>query len=215
MKTKILLFALFVTFILFAGCVEEPSNSNTGEENDTDGNENNNQTITPGWYLKEIIDYSDPDTSSSASQYGITYARGNVTTNHYSADGQYELTVKTTWEAPEEYIAEEEEISIELTKEVIVLELLLLGYADQSSICIDNSSIEPGFATISKYCFSNETYGEILSVGQGDTPDTIKTATFIGTAPGPDGPYGEQFGLILTITNGPTYGIKYIYEWRE
>lgn len=213
MKIKFIILILLVACFLFTGCIEEPGNTNNGEENDnTDGND---QTITAGWYLKEIVDYGDPDTSSSAAQYGITYARGNVTTNHYSPDRKYELTVRTTWTAPPEYISEEGEISVDITKEVIILELLQLGYVDQSSLCIDNYTIEPGFATSSKYCLTDETYDDSLSVGQGDTPDTIKNATFTGTSPGSDGPYGQQFGLILTITNGPTYGIKYIYEWKE
>jgi len=210
---------LSVACLLFAGCIEEPANTNDGEGNDNGENNDNpkddDQQITAGWYLKEIIDYGDPDTSSSASQYGITYARGNVTTNHYSADGKYELTARTTWNAPPEYIAEEDEISMDVSKEVIVLELLLLGYYDSTTISIDNYTIEPGFASASKYYFTDSTYGDTLSVGQGDTPDTIKTAIFNGTAPKSDGPYGQQFGLILTIQNGPTYGIKYIYEWRE
>jgi len=222
MKAKIILLMLLVAFLLSAGCIEEPAPSNNGGANDdTNGGNNNDnegdddQTITAGWYLKEIVDYGDPDTSSSASQYGITYARGDVTTNHYSADGKYELTVRTTWTAPPEYIAEEEEISIQVTKEVIILELLLLGYYDSTTISIDNYTIEPGFATSSKYIFTDATYGDTLSVGQGDTPDTIKTATFTGPAPKSDGPYDQQFGLIVIIANGPTYGIKYIYEWRE
>ena len=209
---------LLVACLLFAGCVEEPGNSNNEEQNDNNGNDDNkdntddDQSITAGWYLKEIVDYNDP---GSNSQYGIEYTRGNVTTNHYSADGKYELSARTIWTAPPEYLAEEDEISIDVTKEVIVLELLLLGYYDSTTISIDNYTIEPGFATASKYIFTDATYGNTLSVGQGDMPDTIKTATFNGTTPKSDGPYGEQFGLTLIIANGPSYGTKYIYEWRE
>ena len=214
-----MILSLLVACLLLSGCVEETGNTNNGEQNDNDGNDHNtgntgddDQSVLAGWYLKEIVDYGDP---GSNSQYGITYTRGNVTTNHYSADGKYELTVRTNWNAPPEYIAEEGEISIDVTKEVIVLELLLLGYYDSTTISIDNYTIEPGFATASKYLFIDATYGDTLSVGQGDTPDTIKTATFNGTAPKIDGPYGDQFGLTLIIANGPSYGIKYIYEWRE
>jgi len=213
MKTKIIITMLVIFVFILAGCIE---NTNNGGENDNTGNGDNNgdgdQQITAGWYLKEIVDYDDPGTNN---QYGITYSRGNVTTNHYSADGNYELTVKTTWNAPPEYIAEEGDISIDVTKEAIVLNLLLLGYVDESYVKIDNSSIEPGFATASKYYLTDATYGDTLGVGQGDTPDTVKTATFTGKAPKSDGPFNGEFGLTFGITNGPSYGTKYIYEWRE
>ena len=214
MKIKIISVLVLICFLLFAGCTEEVKDDATNDDgnNDNGNNDNGDTTVTAGWYLKETVDYDDPGENS---QYGITYSRGEVTTNHYSADGNYELTVKTTWSSPPEYIAEEGDISIDVTKEAIVLELLLLGYVDESYVKIDDSTIEPGFATASRYFLIDATYGDTLGVGQGDTPDTVKTATFTGKAPKSDGPFDGEFGLTFGISNGPSYGTKYIYEWRE
>ena len=203
---------LVIFVLLLSGCTENNNADNGPNSGNNNTDDDGDSTITTGWYLKEIVDYDDPGTNN---QYGITYSRGNVTTNHYSADGNYELTVRTTWNAPPEYIDEEGDISIDVTKEAIVLELLLLGYVDQSYVEIDNSSIEPGFATASRYFLTDATYGDTLGVGQGDTPDTVKTATFTGAAPKSDGPFDGEFGLTFGISNGPSYGTKYIYEWRE
>jgi len=212
MKIKLIILSIMICFLLIAGCTE-PNNveDNTGNNND---NSDNNDTVTAGWYLKEIVDYDEPNAVDSAAQYGITYSRGNVTTNHYSADGNYELTVRTTWNAPPDYIAEEGDISIDITKEAIVLELSLLGYYDESYVKIDNST-EPGFKTASGFYLNDATYGDNFAVGQGDTPDTVKTATFTGNAPKSDSPFDGMFELTLGISNGPSYGTKYVYEWKE
>jgi len=214
MKIKIIAVLAIICLLLLAGCTTKDEDGDKTNGNDANDNSDDN-TQPAGWYLKEIVDFGDPYTGSSASQYGITYSRGNVSTNHYSADGVYELSVRTLWTAPPEYLAEEEAFSVEVTKQTLVLNLLLLGYYDTTTVSIDNYTIEPGFATVSKYLLTDNTHGDTLSLGQGDTPDTIKTAIFNGTAPKIDGPYGTQFGLILTIQNGIMYGIKYIYEWRE
>jgi hypothetical protein len=211
MKIKIVIMSIIICILLLAGCTETNTDEGTNGENNNNDNSNNDK-VAAGWYLKDIVDYDD---TGDNSKYGITYTRGNVTTNHYSADGNYELTVRTTWNAPSEYIAEEGDISIDVTKEAIVLNLLLLGYVDESYVKIDNSSIEPGFATASKYYLTDATYDDTIGVGQGDTPDTVKTATFIGKAPKSDGPFDGEFGLTFGISNGPSYGTKYIYEWRE
>jgi len=208
MKIKIIAFLAIICLLLLAGCTTKDKDDAT---NDDDNNDNGDATVTAGWYLKEIVDYND---TGENPQYGITYSRGNVTTNHYSADGNYELTVKTTWNAPPDYFAEEGEISIDITKEAIVLELLLLGYYDESYVKIDNST-EPGFITASGFYLNDATYGDDFAVGQGDTPDTVKTATFTGNAPKYDGPFDGMFELTLGISNGLSYGTKYIYEWRE
>jgi hypothetical protein len=212
MKIKIIIISILICLVLLTGCINQ---DNQNGDNNANDNSNDDNIVTAGWYLKEIVDYDEPYTGDSAAQYGITYSRGNVTTNHYSADGLYELTVRTIWDAPPEYFGAEEQISIPVTKEVIVLNLLLLGYYDITAITIDDSGVEPGVGTESAYDFTDATHGKELIVGQGDTPDTVKTATFVGNAPKSDGPYGEQFGLIIKIQNQESYGIKYIYEWRE
>ena len=214
MKIKIVIISILICLVLLTGCINQ-DNQNANNNNNGNNNDNGDNTVTAGWYLKEIVDYGDPYTGSTASQYGITYSRGNVSTNHYSADGVYELSVRTLWTAPPEYLASEEEFSVEVTKKALVLNLLLLGYYDTTTVSIDNYTIEPGFATVSKYLLTDNTHGDTLSLGQGDTPDSVKTAIFNGTAPKIDNPYGTQFGLILSIQNGIMYGIKYIYEWKE
>jgi len=214
MKVKIMMISIMVCLVLLTGCINQDNQNGDNNANDNSNNDDNN-TLIAGWYLKEIVDYDDPYNGSSASQYGITYSRGNVSTNHYSADKIYELSVRTNWEAPPDYMAAEEEFSVEVTKKALVLNLQLLGYYDTTTVYIDNNTIEPGFATVSKYSLTDNTHGATLSLGQGDTPDTTKTAIFNGTAPKLDNPYGNKFGLIITIQNGIMYGTKYIYEWRE
>jgi len=220
MKIKFMILVLLVACLLFAGCVEEPANSNNGEENDNtengdnnDNAENDNQTVTAGWYLKEIVDYDDKDPNTI--QYDVQYTRGDITTTHNTTNGQYFLKVRSTWTAPPEYIEEEGEFSITVVKEVLSLYLLQLGYLDTTGIHTDGADIDIGFGTASILHFSDETYGTSFSAGLGDAEGDIKQATFTGPAPIKDGPYGNEFGLTISFQNGPSYGTKYIYEWRE
>ena len=77
MKAKFMLLVLLVGFLLFVGCIEEPGPSNNGGANDnSNGGDNNDntsdddQTVTAGWYLKEIIDYDEKD--ENTVQYDVT-----------------------------------------------------------------------------------------------------------------------------------------------
>ena len=99
MKIKIIAVLAIICLLLLAGCTTKDEDGDKTNGNDANDNSDDN-TQPAGWYLKEIVDYGDPYTGSSASQYGLTYSRGNVTTNHYSADGVYELSVRTLWTAP-------------------------------------------------------------------------------------------------------------------
>lgn len=211
MKEKIIIVLMLICFLLVAGCTT--NNTDNGDnENNTD-NGDNSTPVTAGWYLKEIIDYDDKDPNKV--QYDIQYTRGNITTTHNTTDGQYFLTVRTTWTAPPEYIAEESEISIDVVKEIITLYLLQLGYTDTTGVHTDGADIDIGYGTASILHFSDETYGTSFSAGQGDAQGDIKEATFTGNAPISDGPYGSEFGLTISCQNGPSYGTKYVYEWRE
>ncbi|MDG6219278.1 MAG: hypothetical protein QCI00_07540 [Candidatus Thermoplasmatota archaeon] len=107
-----------------------------------------------------------------------------------------------------------------MTKEVIVLHSIILisfiiRYEDSTSVLTDDYIIEPGFGTASNYLFTDEIYGATLSIGRDDNQDTNTSAIFTGPAPKTNGQYVEQFALMLTISNGRSYDIKYNYERRE
>ena len=193
----------------YAGCIE--SDNQNESQNNSDNNET--PTVTAGWYLKEIVDYDDKDPNTA--QYDVIYARGDITTTHNTTNGQYFLKVRSIWTAPPDFIEEEGEFSIDVVKEVLSLYLLQLGYLDTTGIHTDGADIDIGFGTASILHFSDETYGTSFSAGLGDAEGDIKQATFTGPAPVKDGPYGNEFGLTITFQNGPSYGTKYVYEWKE
>jgi len=211
MKSKIKIFFIILIFIMgaYAGCIE--SDNQNESQNNSDNNET--PTVTAGWYLKEIVDYDDKDPNTA--QYDIIYARGDITTTHNTTNGQYFLKVRSTWTTPPDFIEEEGEFSIDVVKEVLSLYLLQLGYLDTTGIHTDGADIDIGFGTASILHFSDETYGTSFSAGLGDAEGEIKQATFTGPAPIKDGPYGNEFGLTITFQNGPSYGTKYVYEWKE
>ena len=209
MKIKALLICLLLGIMILAGCVDTTTDTNDNENN----GENGDAGTTPGWYLKEIVDYDEK--SPNTAQYDVTYARGDITTTHNSTDGNYWLTVRTTWTEPPDYIEENGEFSIDVVKEIISMYLLQLGFEDTTSISTDSVEIELGYASASIWYFSDEIHGNYLSAGQGDAEGDIKEATFIGPAPPQDGPYGSEFGLTISCQSGSSYGTKYIYEWRE
>jgi len=211
MKSKIKIFFIILIFIMgaYAGCIE--SDNQNESQNNSDNNET--PTVTAGWYLKEIVDYDDKDPNTA--QYDIIYARGDITTTHNTTNGQYFLKVRSTWTTPPDFIEEEGEFSIDVVKEVLSLYLLQLGYLDTTGIHTDGADIDIGFGTASILHFSDETYGTAFSAGLGDAEGEIKQATFTGPAPIKDGPYGNEFGLTITFQNGPSYGTKYVYEWKE
>jgi len=218
MKEKILIILIVICLISITGCIENDTENAYDNEN-TDDNENNEDdgdttSVTPGWYLKEIVDYDDmhPD----PVQYDVIYARGDITTTHNTTNGQYFLKVRSTWTAPPEFIVEEGEISIDVVKEVLSLYLLQLGYTDTTGVYTDGAEINLGYGSASILHFTDETYGTSFSAGLGDAVGDIKEATFTGPAPIKDGPYGNEFGLTISFTTtGASYGTKYVYEWRE
>jgi len=199
----------------YAGCIENTNEPNESEnQNESENNSNNDSSaVTAGWYLKEIVDYDEKDPDNV--QYDVQYVRGNITTTHNTTNGQYFLKVQSTWTSPPEYIQEEGEFSITVVKEVVSLYLLQLGYLDTTGVYTDGVDIDLGSGTASIYHFSDEVYGTSFSAGQGDAQGDIKEATFTGLAPVKDGPYGNEFGLTISFQNGPLYGTKYIYEWKE
>jgi len=216
LKIKILILIFFLVFGTYAGCIEntnEPNESDNQNETENNSNNNDSSSVNAGWYLKEIVDYDEKD--PNIDQYDVQYARGDITTIHNTTNGQYFLKVRSTWNAPPEYIEEEGEFSIDVVKEVISLYLLQLGYLDTTGIHTDGADIDLGFATASVYHFSDEVYGTLFSAGLGDAEGDIKQATFTGPAPIKDGPYGNEFGLTISFQNGAIYGTKYIYEWKE
>lgn len=230
MKTMIILVLLSVAFLAFAGCVEEQSPSNNDEGNDDSGNTTDNttgdededdeedneddQTVTAGWYLKEVIDFDDKVISShDYYSYDVIYNRENITTILFG-DNSEELRVRSTWSRPPDFVEASEEISIYMKKEGLVISTGGLGLDDKSSIAIDVSDMQLGYGTSSKYRLSNTIYGEFLYLGYNDEPGTIKEGTFKANAPSANAFNGE-FGLTFEFVNGGAYGTKYIYEWRE
>ncbi|MDG6219273.1 MAG: hypothetical protein QCI00_07515 [Candidatus Thermoplasmatota archaeon] len=227
MKTILILVLLSVACLVFAGCVEEQSPSNNDEGNDDSGNTTENttgddeedeaeddQTVTAGWYLKEVMDYGDKVNSThDYYSYDIIYERENVTTVIYGGDGQ-EVRVRTTYDTPPEYIEAEGLISIYVKKEGLVVNHGGLGLDDTTSITIDFPELELGYGSSSLYRLSNVTYGEFFKLGYPDEPGTMKEGVFTASAPIANG-FNGNFSLTFSFKNGAIYGTEYVYEWRE
>lgn len=218
MKLKILFMLVVTCSVIFSGCVTETGSpeQNTGDASEEDINDSgqNSDSVTAGWYLKEIIDFGDdPENTDDYYTYDVIYARGNITTIRYGGS-EYELRVTTTWTTPPEYIEEEGEISIDIKKEGLVVAIGGLFLDDKTSVNIDKAYYDLGVSSGVASKLSNETYGTSFRVGQGDVTGVVKEGTFTGTAPKADAFDGE-FGLSFQFQNGKMYGTDYIYEWRE